>query len=176
MTLLLAPIAAGYATMAPVMYIAAFAICLLACTTPNGGKSTPADTVTSDDSGTMTESATETGSTGDSATDTATDTASTGDTAACTDTPTADAGPDQVVDLGAGVVQLDCTASGGCGSFMYTWAIQAKPAGSSGTHVDSPDAEDPTFTPDAVGNYTFSCAVYDGTSWSRPDMVRLTVH
>ena len=150
----------------------AFALFLSGCQPPF----VPDTPAKGGDSGRDGETAADTGDTGD--TGDAGDAGDTGDTSACTDPPVADAGPDQMVDLAAGFVQLDGAAGGGCGPPSYDWAFQSKPAGSALTDgsFDTYTSEDPTFTPDATGHYTVSLAVYDGRQWASPDFVTITVH
>ena len=82
----------------------------------------------------------------------------------------------------------DCTAqalNGGSSvdpdgdSLEYFWEIQAKP-GVSKAHNDSsfnPDrySKNPTFYADQAGVYVLSLTVFDGTNWSVPDILTLTI-
>ena len=52
-------------------------------------------------------------------------------------------------------VQLTATANGGSGNYTYSWS----PA----TGLDNTSIATPIFTPSAVGTYTFTCTVSDGT-------------
>lgn len=122
-----------------------------------------------------TAAALDTGDTSDTAADTETgDTADSGD---CTEAPVGDAGPEQTVNLADGPVQLDGGATGGCGPYSWFWAWQAHPSRSTLTDRDihAPNLEDPTFTPDVVGEYVLSLAVHDGAQWSSPDVVLINV-
>jgi len=75
-------------------------------------------------------------------------------------------------------VQLDCSQSSDPDHdpLQYQWTIQSKPSNSSAS--DSVSFSDrtssrPTFYPDQAGNYVLSCAVYDGTTWSTPDLMNI---
>ncbi len=113
------------------------------------------------------ETTTETGDSGDS--DSAHDTGP----LPCVDAPVVDAGPDQTVPAGTREVQLAGSASGGCGSYVFDWAIQALPAGSTTSSSDIHDPGDPDalLMIDAAGSYVLSLQAYDGASWSTPDLV-----
>jgi hypothetical protein len=91
--------------------------------------------------------------------------------------PVALAGDDQEVE--------DCLAItlDGSGSYdangdelTYQWSIQDQPADSTANNDSFEDrtAASTTFFADAAGDYTFSLAVFDGTDWSGPDIVKLT--
>ena len=60
-------------------------------------------------------------------------------------------------------------------SLVYSWALQTKPAASHATNDDIANraAEITTFYPDIAGDYTVSLAVYDGKSWSTPDVMAI---
>src|SRR4030095_5130097 len=60
-------------------------------------------------------------------------------------------------------------------SLVYSWALQTKPAASRATNDDIANraAEITTFYPDIAGDYTVSLAVYDGKSWSTPDVMAI---
>ena len=94
--------------------------------------------------------------------------------------PTADAG--KTMDFGGcagNPVQLN-----GYGSFdpdgdrlTYQWGLVSTPANSAATdanftNISSPE---PEFTWDEIGTYTFQLQVHDGTAWSAPDLVDLTI-
>jgi len=87
--------------------------------------------------------------------------------------PIADAGPDQTVTVGTSVT-LDGTGSWDPDvgdSLTYEWTQMEGPLV---TLSDNTTAE-PTFTPESTGNYTFSLVVFDGTDYSAPDGVVITV-
>lgn len=92
--------------------------------------------------------------------------------------PTANAGED--------IIAEDCTAIplDGSGSvdpdgdkLKYSWEIQKKPSGSkvSASSFSDASAAEPTFFADIAGEYRLSLSVHDGTSWSAPDLISLTV-
>lgn len=91
--------------------------------------------------------------------------------------PVANAGTDQIVEDCTSIT-LDCSASvdPDGDALTYAWAIQSKPATSKATDstsFSSTSAAKPTFYPDEAGDYTLSCAVFDGKNWSTPDTVKL---
>lgn len=64
-------------------------------------------------------------------------------------------------------------------SLKYFWEIQSKPSASA-VHNDSsfnPDrySPSPTFFADQAGVYVLSLTVFDGTNWSVPDILTLTI-
>ena len=105
------------------------------------------------------------------------DSADSADSADCLDAPVGDAGAAQTVNLSDGHVQLNGSASGGCGPFTWFWAFQAVPSHSvvRSNDIRTYDIEDPTFAPDTAGTYVLSLSTYDGAQWSTPDMVEITV-
>ncbi len=58
-------------------------------------------------------------------------------------------------------------------SLTYAWSLLSAPTGSTGT-FDDPSLPNPTFRWDSAGTYTFELRVYDGTTWSPPDIVSVT--
>ncbi len=91
--------------------------------------------------------------------------------------PVANAGSDQIVE-DCTSISLDCSASVDPDGdpLTYSWAIQSKPAASKASDTTSfsdPAAARPTFYADEAGDYTLSCAVYDGKNWATPDIVKL---
>ncbi len=62
-------------------------------------------------------------------------------------------------------------------SLQYFWDLQSKPAGSTtnGDNFADRTAATTTFFPDIAGEYVLSLAVFDGMSWSAPDLMTLTV-
>lgn len=59
---------------------------------------------------------------------------------------------------------------------VWQWSLVSVPKGSKATAANFSDATvgDPTFTWDVVGNYSFLLQVYDGFTWSAPDLVTHT--
>lgn len=90
--------------------------------------------------------------------------------------PVANAGTD-VETEDCTTVQLDCAQSSDPDrdALTYLWEVQAKPTGSAVTNSSFSDraASRPTFYPDVAGDYTLSCAVFDGTTWSSPDLMKI---
>jgi len=94
--------------------------------------------------------------------------------------PVADAG--DTAALGAcadNPIQLD-----GYGSYdldgdelTYQWSLVSAPSGSATTDdsFDDTTLPNPKFTWDEVGAYLFQLQVYDGTEWSAPDIVTMTI-
>jgi hypothetical protein len=89
-----------------------------------------------------------------------------------------------IADAGLDVTGEDCTSIPLDGSasndpdgssLVYSWALQTKPAASKATNDDiaNRSAEITTFYPDIAGDYTVSLAVYDGKSWSTPDVMKI---
>ena len=62
-------------------------------------------------------------------------------------------------------------------SITYSWELTSAPAASSLTTSDLSDstAMSPTIIPDEAGSYTFSLSVYNGTEWSQPSDVTVTI-
>lgn len=90
----------------------------------------------------------------------------------CT-SPVAHAGPDQVVALGLEVT-LDGSASVFCdpnGLQMFIWDQSVGPS----VRLSNPRSDQPTFTPELAGEYTFELMVFDGDNVSRADEVLVTV-
>ncbi|MFT5582507.1 MAG: hypothetical protein ACI9VR_000083 [Cognaticolwellia sp.] len=89
-----------------------------------------------------------------------------------------------VANAGADVAAEDCTyvVLDGAGSvdpdndaIEYFWEVQSVPAGSATTNANFSDrsAVSPNLWADMAGTYVVSLTVYDGSSWSTPDMVTL---
>ncbi|MDF1554311.1 MAG: PKD domain-containing protein [Deferrisomatales bacterium] len=96
-------------------------------------------------------------------------------TFAVNNAPVADAGADQNVRVGE-LVQLSGSGSDSDGDTIvaYTWIVDFAPAGSL-VFLSDPGAPNPTFVPEAAGEYVFSLIVDDGTELSAPDTVTITV-
>ena len=90
--------------------------------------------------------------------------------------PVANAGQDLATD-DCTTVQLDCSGSSDPDgdTLSYQWEVQTKPADSKVTNdsFSNRSSARPTFYPDTAGSYTLSCAAFDGTSWSSPDLVKI---
>ncbi len=75
-------------------------------------------------------------------------------------------------------VPLDCSSSSDPDgdTLIYLWDVQSKPTGStvSSSSFTNRAGSRPSFYPDVAGDYTLSCAVFDGTTWSSPDLVKLS--
>jgi hypothetical protein len=91
-----------------------------------------------------------------------------------------------VANAGADIEGADCSNHELDGSastdpendaLQYFWDVQSRPAGSSATNDNFSDntVASPTFWGDAAGAYVLSLSVYDGTQWSTPDLVALTL-
>ena len=59
----------------------------------------------------------------------------------------------------------------------YAWALVSAPTDSAATDANFTDVSSPNpeFTWDEIGTYTFQLQVHDGTAWSAPDLVDLTI-
>jgi len=88
--------------------------------------------------------------------------------------PTADAGPNQTITLLGGmgsVILSDSSANDPDDDpITYEWT------GSGATFFPGSDVLHPTASFTATGSYTLSLRVYDGTTWSTPDSVTVTVN
>lgn len=92
--------------------------------------------------------------------------------------PVANAGGD-IDDMDCTDVQLDCSGSTDPEgeTLSYWWILQSKPENSAvdNRSIRGQSIANPTFWPDVAGEYTMSCSVYDGTSWSHPDTITLNI-
>ena len=92
--------------------------------------------------------------------------------------PTADAGSD-LIGEDCSAIPLDCTRSSDPEDdvMQYFWELQSKP-GASATSNDSfgdRTSGETTFWPDIAGDYQISCSVFDGTTWSMPSIIDVTL-
>ena len=89
-----------------------------------------------------------------------------------------------IADAGADIEGSDCSniLLNGSGSsdpnddiLEYLWTLQSTPSTSNATDSSISDraSVNPTFYPDVAGEYVLSLAVFDGTSWSVPDLVTI---
>lgn len=92
--------------------------------------------------------------------------------------PVANAGEDMSAE-DCTAIQLDGSASADPDgdNLTYFWELQSKPSGSSANNSSFSDryAQSPTLFADIAGSYVVSLAVFDGTEWSSPHRIRLTV-
>ncbi len=92
--------------------------------------------------------------------------------------PTAEAGEDQ---LGEDCTFISLSASSSSdpegAPLSYFWELQSKPAESMASNSSFGDrlAMNTTFWADEAGDYLLSVSVFDGTTWSSPDLVNLTL-
>lgn len=97
---------------------------------------------------------------------------------AAPEAPVALAGDDQEVE-DCLATELDGTASYDANGdeLTYQWSLQSKPDESTATNgnFDDRTAAATTFFADVAGAYIIQLAVFDGSEWSSPDLVNLTV-
>jgi hypothetical protein len=91
-----------------------------------------------------------------------------------------------IADAGDDIVGIeDCTAiplngsnsyDPNGGTLTYLWAVQSTPSDSSASaaNFQDPAGQNTTFFPDVAGEYLISLSVYDGDSWSTPDLIMVT--
>ncbi len=84
--------------------------------------------------------------------------------------PAADAGYDKTIKVGAETMLLGNGFDPDNDALTYSWAIASKPSGSTAT-LSNNNIPNPTFTPNAVGEYKFSLIVDDGQLDSQPSTV-----
>ena len=89
--------------------------------------------------------------------------------------PVANAGEDQTIFLGQAA---DLSGSGtdpdGDDITDWLWTIESSPAGSS-PYLSDPNSPTPFLAPDILGDYVLSLKVSDGTDWSAPDLITISV-
>ena len=89
--------------------------------------------------------------------------------------PIAVAGDDQGIFLDdAADLEGSGTDPAGDAITAHSWAIDSAPASSTAA-LSLPLTATPGFTPDVAGIYVLSLVVSDGTAWSLPDTLTLTV-
>lgn len=92
--------------------------------------------------------------------------------------PLADAGDDRVVGVSE-LVQLDGAGSSdpSGGELAFAWSLVDTPANSTldATSLAAADSVTPSFTPDAIGDYTVALVVTGALATSLPDAVRVRV-
>jgi RHS repeat-associated protein len=88
--------------------------------------------------------------------------------------PTANAGPNQSVQVEA-IVQLDGSHSTDLQGYplTYSWSILTTPAGSTAA-LSNPQAVQPAFKADLLGNYVIQLIVNDGVASSQPSTVTIS--
>ena len=88
--------------------------------------------------------------------------------------PSVDAGTDRAVAVNRSAI-LNGTGNDDDGNpLQFTWRIVAQPAGSS-ISLSNAQSPTPSFFPTVLGAYTFELMAFDGTAFSAPDAVTLTV-
>lgn len=89
--------------------------------------------------------------------------------------PIADAGIDRTIFVGASVILLgSATDPDGDPIVAWAWSIDSAPAGST-AYFNNPNVSQPGFQPDLLGDYVLSLVASDGTDWSLPDTVTISV-
>lgn len=93
--------------------------------------------------------------------------------------PTADAGPNQIMTAGSGSATMDASGSWDDDGhpLSYLWAFSSIPENSAVSEDDLFGAEtvNPSFTPDAVGEFLLSLLVNDGIDDSQIETAKVTV-
>jgi cytochrome c2 len=87
--------------------------------------------------------------------------------------PVANAGADQAVDTGTQVTLNGSGTDNENDPLTFAWTL-AVPPGSNTAVLSDPAIANPTFTPDAPGDYIATLVVYDGMNDSAPDSVTVT--
>ncbi|SPD74472.1 exported hypothetical protein [uncultured Desulfobacterium sp.] len=90
------------------------------------------------------------------------------------DAPVANGGPDQTVVRGNAVF-LDASGSSDVDGddLSYQWSFLSIPQGSAASFSD-PSSETPSFVPDQAGAFELQLIVFDGTTYSGPNLVLIT--
>ena len=89
--------------------------------------------------------------------------------------PVVDAGPDQNMLTGTTItLQGSATDPDGDPIFQSLWAVESAEPGSS-PEIIPPFIQQPDFTTNLAGEYVLSLIAFDGTDWSEPDFVTISV-
>jgi PKD repeat protein len=89
--------------------------------------------------------------------------------------PVADGGVDAaIVPGGTAALQGSAADPDGDPVLEWLWSVASAPAGSSPT-LSSPSQPGTLFQADVIGDYVLSLVAFDGTDWSAPDQVTVTV-
>ncbi|MFC1634637.1 hypothetical protein ACFL5Z_07315, partial [Planctomycetota bacterium] len=89
--------------------------------------------------------------------------------------PVADAGGDQTIFTFEGVTLYgSATDPDGDPIVAWQWSLDSQPVGSYAVLAPT-SSSTPGFYADTVGDYIVSLVVFDGTDWSLPDTITITV-
>ena len=89
--------------------------------------------------------------------------------------PVVDAGPDQTIITDTTTrLQGSATDPDGDAIVQWQWAVESAEPGSSPSII-YPFEREPQFTADVAGSYVLSLIAFDGTDWSEPDFVTISM-